>query len=135
MAVNGDGNNTFAYFGKQGTTGIKFDPNNFRIESGVRPYPGNVGYWIYTHTSHEFTTGVEIVFRADKIPILGEYVINGVLSPRPLVPNPARDVFQEEWPKPIVNNDPGFQLKRIKAGRPEHWPNDSVSIDWKDYTA
>lgn len=119
--MGADGNNTFKYFGTQGDTGVKFDKNNFRIDGGVRELPANRGYYVYTHTSHEYIGGIEIVFFSEQVPKIGDQVVNGTLVPRQTVPNPARDVFQEGWPKPIINNDPGFQ---VKSKRRDTWPRD-----------
>ena len=117
---NPDGNDTFAYFGTQGSTGIKFDPNNFMILDGVVDLGG--GSYVYSHTSHEYPGGIKIVFTATQKPIIGDKVVNGVLVPRPIVPNPARDVFQDGWPEPVINNDPGFQAK------------DKIDKEWPDTT-
>lgn len=129
---NPDGNPTYPYFGTQGSTGVKFDPNNFRIDAGVEEVEGNPGWYKYVHTSHEYISGVEIVFSASQKPILGDQVVNGVLVPRPIVPNNARNVFQNGMPKPIVNNDPGFQLKRFKRHQDTTWPDEKVWVDRVD---
>ena len=128
---NPQSNNTFSYFGYQGNEGIKFDTNNYKIVT--QPRPGQLpNTWLYTHQSHEYPGGVRLTFTASQPPILGDQVVNGVLVPRPIVPNPARDVFQNGWPKPIVNNDPGFQQKKFDRRRDTTWPDDKVWVDRVD---
>ena len=130
MATNPQGNNTFSYFGYQGNEGIKFDPNNYKIN--VQPIPLGGGKYKYTQTSHEYPGGVNLTFTASQPPILGDQVVNGVLVPRPIVPNPARDVFQNGWPQPLINNDPGFQKKKFERHQDVTWPDDKVWVDRVD---
>lgn len=129
--TNPQSNNTFSYFGYQGTEGIKFDPNNYKIVT--QPRPGQLpNTWIYTQQSHEYPGGVQLTFTASQPPILGDQVVAGVLVPRPIVPNPARDVFQNGWPQPIINNDPGFQKKKFDRHQDVTWPDDKVWVDRVD---
>lgn len=115
MAID---NSTFDYFGTMGGTGITFDENNFRIDGGVTEL--EEGVWVYQHISHEGVFSVS--FSASQKPQLGDMVVNGVLVPRTLVPNPSRNVFQDEWLSPIINNDPGFQKKKYGREHPNVWP-------------
>lgn len=127
---NPQGNNTFSYFGNQGNEGIKFDKNNFVIQAGTEQVGASI--YKYTHTSHEYPGGIEIEFTASQPPILGDSVVSGVLVPRPLVSNPSRNVFQKQWPKPIVNNDPGMQLKHIQRHQDTTWPDEKAWVDRVD---
>ena len=65
----------------------------------------------------------EVLFDAlGQTPIIGDQIDVGthVLVPREMVPaedNPLSPV----WPEPIINNDPGFQKKKIHDTT---WPED-----------
>ena len=117
-----DGNDTYANFGKMGSVGLPFDPNNYILSSGFQLLSTDEAgmHYRYEFTNHQYPGAIILVFVASQEPILGDKVVNGVLVPRDEVPNPSRNVFQDEWPEPIINNDPGFQAKH-KTIRVDVW--------------
>lgn len=68
-------NNTFDYFGTQGSVGLTFDPLNFTIEAGCLYIDHQT--WKYSWQDH---SGMYIVvFTSEFIPAIGDKVINNVL--------------------------------------------------------
>lgn len=81
-----------------------------RIDGGCTQI--NADTWKYVVQDNTNPGGIIYVFTAHQTPQLGDEIDGGVLVPRTQVA--AEDnPLSPFWPEPIINNDPGFQKKRM----------------------